>query len=91
MNDKWLLADSDKTFIYELNERGVNRFSAHVQDAHTSREELENIARLMVNSPKMLDALECLISAAMFGDEDEMDAMIRQAHIVVAEVKGITE
>jgi hypothetical protein len=37
---------------------------------------------------ELLEACESMISAAMFGDEDEMDAAVRAAHEVVAKVTG---
>ena|SRR5690554_5203592 len=42
--------------VYALNGQGFNRFSALVQDAHTSDEELEANARLFSVAPKLLDA-----------------------------------
>jgi len=47
---------SGKT-VYALNEQGFNRFSALVQGAHTSDEELEAIARLIAAAPELLEAL----------------------------------
>ncbi len=53
----WLLADSDKTFIYALNDKGTNAFFAHVQDPRTNKEELEANAHLIAAAPDMLHAL----------------------------------
>ncbi len=40
--------------VYALNEDGYNRFSALVQDAHKSEEELEANARLIAAAPELL-------------------------------------
>ena len=52
----WFIAD-DGRFVYALNDRGVNSFSAHVMDSHTSDEELRDTARLIAAAPDMLEAL----------------------------------
>lgn len=53
----WML--SGRT-VYALNDQGFNRFSAQVQDAHTSAVELEANARLIAAAPELLEALEAL-------------------------------
>ena len=45
--EPWLVS---KRTVFALNERGTNIFSALVQDAHTSTEELEANARRVVAS-----------------------------------------
>lgn len=57
----WLLAESDGTFVYALNEQGFNRFYAHVQDAHTPKEELRANAKLIQAAPDLLEALEEIV------------------------------
>jgi hypothetical protein len=44
--------------VYALNDQGFNRFSAQVQDAHTSAAELDANARLIAAAPELLEALE---------------------------------
>jgi hypothetical protein len=45
-------------------------------------------ACLIAGAPELLEACESMISAAMFGDEDEMDAAVRAAHEAVAKATG---
>ena len=57
----WML--SGRT-VYALNDQGFNRFSALVQDAHTSAVELDANARLIAAAPELLGALEYLMAIA---------------------------
>src|SRR5690554_1157793 len=50
--------------VYALNDQGFNRFSALVQDAHTSAVELDANARLIAAAPELLGALEYLMAIA---------------------------
>jgi hypothetical protein len=49
--------------VYALNDRGVNWFSASVQDAHTPEAELIAVAQLMKAAPDLLAALKELDAA----------------------------
>ena len=60
----WIVS---KTTVYALNDDGYNRFSALVQDAHTSLDELESNARLIAAAPKMYSLLAM---RAESGDND---------------------
>ena len=77
----WLIAESDKRFVYALNERGFNRFSACVQDAHTDVAELHANASLIAAAPEMLAELERL--AESFGWPSDHPACI-----LIAKAKG---
>lgn len=45
--------------VYAPNDRNnANRFTAYVQDAHSSREDLLSVARMMQAAPDLFDALE---------------------------------
>jgi hypothetical protein len=55
----WLL---DGRTIYALNDEGVNRFYASVQDAHAPAYELNANARLIASAPDLLEALEDMLS-----------------------------
>jgi len=58
----WLIAETDRRFVYALNEKGHNRFFAHVQDPHTYKAELEATAALIASAPDMYAALEAILS-----------------------------
>ena len=48
----------DGRTVYALNEDGINRFSAGVQNPHTPEAELIAVATLMQSAPDMQEALE---------------------------------
>lgn len=52
--------------------------------ANSATDEVRANDRLIAAAPDLLEACESMISAAMFGDEDEMDAAVRIAHAAVA-------
>ncbi len=52
----------DGRTIYALNERGVNRFYASVQDSHAPAYELNANAALMQSAPDLLEALEAAMA-----------------------------
>ena len=56
--------------VYALNERGFNRFTARVEDAHTASSERVANARLMAAAPEMLEALQLIAST------DHVDAAL---------------
>lgn len=66
----WILARRDEQFVYALNEQGYNRFWAHVRGGntgpgeHTTEEELEANARLIANSPELLEVVVRLSAQA---------------------------
>lgn len=67
----WLIA-GDGLFVYALNDKGVNAFSAYVMGAHTDDGELRANARLMAAAPDGLEAgvdmLEVVLAAIANGD-----------------------
>lgn len=91
----WLLADGDKKFVYALNDKGINAFFAHVQDPHTSKEELEANARLIAAAPEMLDELkyqaaisENLLQQPIEVLRDYIIAKAQRASTLVAKATG---
>lgn len=87
----WLLEDRT---VYALNERGQNRFSASVQDAHAPAYELIANARLMSAAPDLLDALECLKRELILSDvdmgyiESHFRPWLNKAESAVAKARG---
>lgn len=51
----------DRTTVYGLNARNMNRFYADVKDAHTPQHELEANARLMAVAPDLFAHASALI------------------------------
>lgn len=80
---------SGKT-VYALNEQGFNRFSALVQGAHTSDEELEAIARLIAAAPDLLESLTNLVGLAKLGAAslDKYHAALSDAEAALAKARG---
>lgn len=76
--EPWLVS---KRTVFALNERGTNIFSALVQDAHTSTEELEANARRIVACINACAgfSIEELEGASLFNDsisaQDEIDSL----------------
>lgn len=60
----WLIAKTDAAFVYALNDRGYNRFWAHViggnlrRGESTSKVETEANARLIAAAPDLLADLQ---------------------------------
>ena len=75
----WVLADTDKTFIYALSKNDVNVFSCQVQGGYTDEgkrtpeEVKESIARLMCAAPEMLEALENLVNYLETNLEEDIE------------------
>ena len=63
--------------VYALNEKRTrNRFAAQVQDAHSTREELLSVAKMMQAVPDMFEALDKISGmsrALRVGGPDPMD------------------
>lgn len=77
--------------VYAPNDRNsANRFTAYVQDAHSSREDLLSVAMMMQAAPELLEALETIgvhtitdedgdDVEVLFGDIDKICAAIAKA------------
>lgn len=83
----WMTADSDPTFVYALGDDGFNRFCAHVQDAHTSRAELEANARLIAAAPKLLKACEMLVECMRLANW-ESDPAAKKGRAAIKKATG---
>lgn len=61
----WLIAESDKSFVYALNKKGINQFWVHVSGnpvlTHEFEEELVANARLIAAAPDLLYAIESIV------------------------------
>lgn len=81
------IAESDKTFIYELDEKGpggVNRWWAKVyagnelDNSKTSQESVEAIAKLLAAAPALYEALDVILknmtTADIYSSEGLHDA-----------------
>ena len=77
----WLL--SGRT-VYALNDKGTNRFSALVQDAHAPAYELNANARLIAAAPELLEFAEEWLRIQ--GSDDNY--MTSKAKAVIAKAKG---
>src|SRR5690554_6165635 len=76
----WML--SGRT-VYALNDQGFNRFSALVQDAHTSAVELDANARLIAAAPELLEALECALAQCLAWQGEPNDEWSCPIHVAV--------
>ncbi len=87
----WLIDEKEATFVYALNDEGWNRFSAHVQDAHTPADELEANARLISAVPDLLEAAMAAIEDVMSIDNDHCLApeVGRKLRAAIAKATGI--
>lgn len=90
----WLIAKSDASFVYALNDNGYNRFWAHVTGGNlrraesTLRAEVEANARLIAAAPDLLDALIEIVSA---DDAHELTQKhIESARAAIAKATGQT-
>ena len=77
----WLLAERT---VYALNDKGINLFSALVQDAHAPAYELEANVRLIAVAPELLEFVEEWLRR-QGGDDNYMTA---KAKAVIAKAKG---
>ena len=90
----WLLFDTDKRFVYALNEYGTNVFQAHVCGPNTKMEELEANARLIAAAPELLEALvnagNLLHGMELRGMITHMDdiAIVEAVRASIAKAKG---
>ena len=81
---KWLIAPECRTFIYELGEKGTNRWFCQVQAAgpeKASLQECAEVAALMADAPALLDALECLLKLLNNAQEFHASASVARALI----------
>lgn len=92
--EPWLVS---KRTVFALNERGTNIFSAIVQDAHTSTEELEANARRIVACVNACAgfSIEELEGASLFNDsisaQDEIDSLkseVEEMKLIIATDTG---
>src|SRR5690554_6545988 len=88
----WMLSGCT---VYALNDQGFNRFSAHVQDAHTGEHELNANARLIAAAPELREALEDMLSGWKYIRESHgdlygvgWDRAQNKARAAIAKVKG---
>ena len=87
----WL---QDGRLVYALNDRGVNWFSASVQDAHTPESELIAVAQLMKAAPDLLAALEKLgrqVESGYFDHvaTDHPNSAVITARAAIAKATGV--
>lgn len=73
--------------VYALNERGVNRFSALIQDAHTPDYELKANAQLIAAAPELLEALLLMLHLHDLSGGTEGD-VTRFARAAIAKALG---
>lgn len=92
--EPWLVS---KRTVFALNERGTNIFSAIVQDVHTSTEELEANARIIVACVNACAgfSIEELEGASLFNDsisaQDEIDSLkseVEEMKLIIATDTG---
>lgn len=89
---EWLIARTDKAFVYSLNEQGYNRFWAHVQGGNTapmestSDDELAANATLIANAPNLLSALK---GAANY--IDNLGGVSKSYRIAIAAATGASQ
>lgn len=79
----WIVS---KTTVYALNDDGYNRFSALVQDAHTSLDELESNARLIAAAPELLEALLAIVGDK--GVQRVSSDLLNQALAAISKATG---
>lgn len=92
--EPWLVS---KRTVFALNERGTNIFSAILQDVHTSTEELEANARIIVACVNACAgfSIEELEGASLFNDsisaQDEIDSLkseVEEMKLIIATDTG---
>ena len=87
---QWL---QDGCTVYALNDRGVNWFSASVQDAHTPEAELIEVAQLMKSAPDLLAELQNIANADPSKWDEETRDQFQQwaqgrARAAIAQARG---
>lgn len=87
----WQQAENDKTFIYALNDEGVNHFDLKVYGHGMSQEEKDEIGDMIVNAPKNAaenDALRATI-AAQAAEIELLTAQKTEFSAVIAKAQSL--
>lgn len=71
--------------VYALNEQSTcNRFAAQVQDAHSTREELLSVAKMMQAAPELLEALQQAVTSMQDSGYPNDSVVVRAARQAIA-------
>lgn len=71
--------------IYALNDKKTcNRFAAQVQDAHSTRDELMSVAKMMQAAPDLLEALQQAVTSMQDSGYQNDSVVVRAALSAIA-------
>jgi len=81
---KWESSQKDSCFMYELDDKGLNKWMACFSDCNGHKGEARKAAQMALAAPDMLEALDDLLHMAWLLSEDTSDEFNVRPEVISA-------